>query len=167
MNMNIPDKIIEIIEMIPVADRGFVYCAVVNYMSHGTDPDFEMSGTARGIFELVKINLDPILKRRRRDAANRLRKKQLAALAKRESVAGTGFQPAKPVKCARASTVSPTGMAPISSPLIYAPASQTPSSYPCMFTQSEIREIKRKQKKKGATAGAERLENLGSMFIPR
>lgn len=142
--MNIPDKIIEIIEMIPVADRGFVYCAVVNYMHSGNEPDFEMSGTARGIFELVKINLDPILKRRKRDAANRLRKKQLRAEAKSESqaaqssITGSLKQPVQ---------FSMPDMPALPYEPVCVLGRQAPSAYPSIFTRSERREMEKKMQK--------------------
>lgn len=76
--MNIPDKVINAVEMLHPADRGQVYCAIIRYMHDGAEPDFEMSGTAKGIFLLAKMMLDPVLRRRRRDAAYRRRKKDMA-----------------------------------------------------------------------------------------
>ena len=74
--MNIPDKIIEAIEILPASERGMVYCAVIGFMRNGEEPDFEMNDIARAAYILAREVLDPILRRRRRDAANRLRKRR-------------------------------------------------------------------------------------------
>lgn len=80
--MNIPEKIVEAIELLPIVERGQLYCAVIGFMRNGTDPDFEMTDVARASYILARKVLEPILRRRKRDAANRLRKK-LAAGAQR------------------------------------------------------------------------------------
>ena len=77
--MNLPEKIIEAIEILPATERGMVYCAVIGFMRTGNEPDFEMTEIARAAYILAREVLDPILRRRRRDAARRLRKKQSAA----------------------------------------------------------------------------------------
>ena len=73
--MNIPNCILEALDSLEPADRGMAYCAVIDYIRTETDPEYEISGVAQAMFILCKQILNPILRRRKRDAANRARKR--------------------------------------------------------------------------------------------
>ena len=73
--MNIPDKIIESLDHLPVDIRGQVYVATIEYMRSGKEIE-GLDGIAKGVFILVKRILDNILNRRRIQAAYRQRKRQ-------------------------------------------------------------------------------------------
>lgn len=80
--MNLPDKIVRAIELLPFADRGQVYAATISYMLNDAEPDLDLlSDTARGTFMLVLNVLKPILRRRRRDAERRARRRAERAAA--------------------------------------------------------------------------------------
>ena len=73
--MNIPNKIIELVDSFPAEVRPFVFMAVIEYMRSGEI----VSGLDEcqiQFFMSVKAELDPILRRRRRQAEYRLRRKQ-------------------------------------------------------------------------------------------
>lgn len=76
--MNIPNKIIEAIELLSFADQGQVLAAVVGFMKDETKPDeTQMSDVARATFMLVETILRPIMRRRKRDKACRDAKRAL------------------------------------------------------------------------------------------
>ena len=74
--MNLPDKIIECIEALPQSIKGEVYCAVVSYIRTEIFVASDFSEASASEFANIREILDPILRRRKRAAAYRLRKKQ-------------------------------------------------------------------------------------------
>lgn len=74
--MNIPNKVIEIIDRLPVNVKGELYCAVINRINGCDMPCAEISDEASEVYENVMRVLEPILRRRRQQAEYRRRKKQ-------------------------------------------------------------------------------------------
>lgn len=74
--MTLPDKFIEVIEMLPLEDAGQAYIAVINYMRRGDTPSEEISASAKAVFYALKIDIDRVMQRRRREAARRRRRRQ-------------------------------------------------------------------------------------------
>ena len=73
--MNIPENIIEAIELLPFADRGQAFAAIITYMREEIDPiPGSLSDTAQAAFILAKAILIPILRRRKRYAARKAAK---------------------------------------------------------------------------------------------
>lgn len=73
--MTLPDKFIEVIEMLPPVDRGQAYLAVISYMRNGQEPPADISAASRAVFYALKIDIDRVLSRRRREAALRSRRR--------------------------------------------------------------------------------------------
>ena len=86
--MNIPNFIIEKAGALGIEERGKFFSAVIAYMNSGDVPEW-LEGDIEGFFMSAKMELDPVLRRRRRDAARRLRKKQEKLQAMQQQSAST------------------------------------------------------------------------------
>lgn len=106
--MNIPNHIIEAIEVLPFADRALAYAAIIQFMKDGSEvEESQMTPTAYSAFRLARLVLIPILRRRKRDAANRAAKR---AAANPDSIAQIPESIAQKAETPAKETVSaPTG----------------------------------------------------------
>ena len=77
--MNIPEKIIRILDGVSIERRGVLYAAVVEYLRSGVQIEIADQDT-KAFFMALKIILDQIIKRRAYQAAYRARRKQRRAV---------------------------------------------------------------------------------------
>ena len=85
--MNLPAKIIPMIQALPLDIRGQIYCALITYMLENRfDINFLSERAIAEIFP-IKEALDPILRRRRRAAEYRRRRKEALLAASNQTVA--------------------------------------------------------------------------------